>query len=519
MSALVRQLFIRFRVNPNISKPDSDSQKVHKFLATLLLLFCINAVGGCSSGSQSDSADLNIIGQGTLIKDERSSLQFDFTALATALHNITVSWDSGADINFDVFNSSGLSVNSNVVQRSNPVVWTGELIAGNQYSLSVWLAEDRTALNTNVVASIELALIDHVSATGYSDNTDTSAWVLDGPASTLDYQAGDDTSGWGRTLLRVDDVLLVGGDFKRIRQRTSQSISIARPWLAALDAITGQPVTTFKTPDQINSVVRSLALSADGTRVNAGGDFGLVALDAVTGAVDFEVPIISESNAGRVFDIVVTETQLYIGGDFTQIGITPINNLARLSTLGELDSAWNPDVAGGISAGRSAPVLSLALSPTNNTLYVGGTYKSINGTPVVATELDTTVSMLAISTLDGSVNAERFVPELMMGEDSNSKNLLAYDIALLDGYIMIAWGGANYLSLHQADGALLQQYSGQGDVHVIHILDDLVIVGHHGEFFGTLTNPIPPGAVVSINPLELMPFNSIPSEWIQITRA
>jgi len=344
------------------------------------------------------------------------------------------------------------------------------------------------------------------SDTPYSDNADSAAWVLDGPAPTLDYQAGDDTRGWGRTLLRVGEVLLVGGDFQGLKLEASSTSMVSQPWLAALDATTGQPVATFETPGQINSVVRTLALSTDGTRVFAGGDFGLVAFNAITGTVEFEVSVNSDSNPGRVFDILITETQFYIGGDFTQIDNTPVTHLARLSQLGELDSSWNPEVAGGINAGRSAPVQSLAMSASNNTLYVGGTYSAINGTAVATTEHSTTVSMLAISTVDGTVNAERFAPDLVPVDVEINRDLIVHDIALLNGYILIAWGGPNYLTLHQSDGALLQQYTGTGDVHVIHVIDDLVIVGHHGEYLGTLTAPIPSEAVVSINPLILEPF-------------
>jgi len=436
----------------------------------------------------------------------RRSIRLEFDSLATALHTVTVSWDGDADVKFNVLDASELRVNSEAVQGSNPGVWAGELVAGDRYSLFVWSDDDGAELASGVEATVELTVIEPVSATRYADVADRSAWVLDGPAPTLDYQAGNDTGGWGRALLRVGDVMLVGGDFRGIKPERRDPDLTPRPWLAALDAVTGQPVRTFDPPDQIDDVVRSLALSPDGTRVYVGGDFGLVALNARTGEVDFEVPVIDDGNFGRVFKIVATVDHLYIGGDFSRVANAPRNNLARLSLLGRLDTAWGPDVAGGISRGRSAPVQSLALSPSEDILYVGGTYGSINGTPVATTKRDTTVSMLAISTVDGSVNAERFVPELVLGEFEDSKDLIVHDIAVLDAYIMIAWGGPNYLTLHQSDGARLQQYSGPGDVQAIQVLGDLVIVGHHGEFLGTLTNPIPPEAVVSITPLRVEPF-------------
>lgn len=37
-------------------------------------------------------------------------------------------------------------------------------------------------------------------------------------------------------------------------------------------------------------------------------------------------------------------------------------------------------------------------------------------------------------------------------------------------------------------------------------MGDHLFVGHHGEFFGFLPTPIPEEAVVSLDPLEILPF-------------
>ncbi len=483
-------------------------------------LYFVEVTDGVNT-QRSDTATLTVvadntpvtsikIGEGTLDSSKLVSakfMRFSFDALATADHTVTVAWNSDADIRFNVFDSSRVRLTGSAVRGSNPGVWTGALTAGEQYSMSIWSFDGEANFTATIEASTVIEPAPEPELlTGYSLEADTLAWVLNGPAPTLDFQVGANTDGWGRTLLRIEGVLLVGGDFQGIRPAGNSTDITNRPWLAALDAVTGQPVSTFNVPEQINDVVRSLALSPDGTRVYVGGDFGLVALNALTGEFDFELQVSDGDNTGRVFDIVASNKELYVGGDFSHINGSARGNLARLSQAGELDTFWSPSVTGGITRGRSAPVQSLALSPSNDILYVGGTYVAINGTPVASTERGSTVSMMAISATDGSVNPERFAPDMVSGEIADSRDLIVHDIAVLDSHIIVAWGGPNFLTLHQTDGVRIQQYSGAGDVQAIQVLGDLVIVGHHGEFFGTLTDPIPPEAVESLDPLIVKPF-------------
>ena len=117
-------------------------------------------------------------------------------------------------------------------------------------------------------------------------------------------------------------------------------------------------------------------------------------------------------SGGRVFDIAVTDTHLYIGGDFSTVDDQPRSNIARLSLAGELDPSWRPDVTLGFSAGRSAPVQSVAVSPSGATVYVGGTFQSIDDVPVSRTPQNSRVSMLSLSADGGTVLPERFVPDV-----------------------------------------------------------------------------------------------------------
>ncbi len=523
------------------------------------------------------------IGQGTLDSDKGIGprwVRLDFDSLATALHTITVSWDSVADVRFNVFQADGTRISS-LVQGSNPGVWNGELDANEQYYIGLWSANGIANYTATIEASIPVSIesqpsdlivtegdnanfvvvaagsgtlsyqwfadgnplpgetadsltvfatslaedgigytvevsngfktitsdvatltVNEPLALGlFSQEADTSTWMLDGPAPTLDYQAGENTDAWGQALLRVSNILFVGGDFEGIKPTLGGAVT-DRPFLATFDAVSGQPASTFQVPNEVDSVVRALALSPNGSQVYVGGDFGLLALDAITGELDFAISVTDGDDKGRVFDIAVSDTQLYIGGDFSHVDNTYRANIARLSLDGELDSSWSPKVTHGFSTGRNAPVESVTVSPSGSTVYVGGNFKFVDGTPVSTTPQNMRISMLGLSALDGTVQPERFSPNV----GNNTKGLTAYDIAVTDFYAIIAWGGPNYVTFHALDGTRLRQYKGKGDVQALQVVGNHILVGHHGEFFDFLPNPIPQEALVSLDPEIILPF-------------
>ena len=320
----------------------------------------------------------------------------------------------------------------------------------------------------------------------YSSEADTTTWSLVGPAPTLDFTDTRPGDAWGRRLLRTDDLLLVGGDFTGIAE-TPFSVTVTdRPFLAAFNAVSGQPVTSFEVPAEINSVVRALELSPNGEQVYVGGDFGVVVLDAVTGQLDFSIEVLDGAQPGRVFDIAVTDSELYIGGDFSNVSGRFRANIARLSLDGVLDPSWTPDVTNGFSSGRAAPVQAITISPLGDVVYVGGNFSQAEGTPVAVTVAGRDVSMLPLSSLDGSVLPERFIPFI-----TRDREVQVHDIAVTDDYVIIAWGGPNFLTFHLHDGTRLQQYRGTGDVQALEVVGNNVLVGHHGEFFGFLPDAIP----------------------------
>jgi len=197
-----------------------------------------------------------------------------------------------------------------------------------------------------------------------------------------------------------------------------------------------------------------------------------------------------------------SDQELYIGGEFNKVDNTFRANIARLSLSGQLDGQWSPNVTHGFNTGRAAPVQSLAVSPTGDTVYVGGNFRFIEDTPVLITPPGGRVSMLPLSAIDGSVLPERFIADV----DNVSKGLTAHDIAVTEFYVIIAWGGPNIVSFHSFDGTRLQQYRAKGDVQALQVVGDHVFVGHHGEFIGSRMDPNPPEAVVSLDPEIIVPF-------------
>lgn len=151
---------------------------------------------------------------------------------------------------------------------------------------------------------------------------------------------------------------------------------------------------------------------------------------------------------------------------------------------------------------------SVSLSPSGDSVYVGGNFTAIDGIDVARSTENTTVSMLVLDADEGAaVRPERFTPIVDRSvTGSDSKPLRARDIAVTENYVIIAWGGPNHLTFHSLDGTRLRQYRGTGDVQALQVMGDLVFVGHHGEFFGDLSNPIPLEAVLSINPEIIVQF-------------
>jgi hypothetical protein len=166
-------------------------------------------------------------------------------------------------------------------------------------------------------------------------------------------------------------VAYIGGDFTTVQ-------SAARSGLAAVNIFTGFPDPAWN-PAPAGGTVNALALSADESRLYAGGAFttlegvarsGLAALDAVSGSlVGAWKP---SPGGGAVEALALAGSRLFVGGAFTTVGSATRKRLAAVDALtGALDDDWKPSA--------DAPVHALALAPGGDRLYAGGAFTTING--------------------------------------------------------------------------------------------------------------------------------------------
>ena len=143
--------------------------------------------------------------------------------------------------------------------------------------------------------------------------------VLSGTTSPL-WQ----TNGTVHAVLVSGNTIYAGGEFTRVRPpgtTTSSPQAVTRNHLAAFNATTGALITGFN--PNVNGNVKSLAISPDGTRLYAGGQFTnvsgtarnrLAAVNPTTGAL---VTGFNPNVNSTVNGLAATSTNVYLGGPFT----------------------------------------------------------------------------------------------------------------------------------------------------------------------------------------------------------
>ena len=202
-------------------------------------------------------------------------------------------------------------------------------------------------------------------------------------AAAVDATTGA-VGGWNPNPNAYVDALAVsgstvylGGGFTSI-ENSSGTGTVTRNRAAAVDATNGYD--TGWNPNA-NFYVAALALS--GSTVYLGGGFNgansingsltrnyVAAVNATTGTATAWDPNVSGGPIEPVAALAVSHSTVYIGGTFSSInGSTVRNNAAAVDAITGVATGWNPNVNFHV----------LALAASGSTVYMGGDFSLING--------------------------------------------------------------------------------------------------------------------------------------------
>lgn len=173
-------------------------------------------------------------------------------------------------------------------------------------------------------------------------------------------------------LLTVGDTVFVGGAFTSAK--TGNGGWMARGGLAAINGTTGALVEGWQ--PKVNGEVSALAMQGD--QLFVGGSFTTVA-----GAIRRNLAAVSLSTGQTtawappapnkaVYALAVLGSRVFAGGQFTSVAGAARTRLAAFdATTGALDPGWRPAASGIVYA--------ITTSYSDDQLYVGGAFPSING--------------------------------------------------------------------------------------------------------------------------------------------
>lgn len=193
---------------------------------------------------------------------------------------------------------------------------------------------------------------------------------------TADMTSGD--SNRPLTMILSGNTLYTGGDFQIIS-------GVSRKFLAAINATTGAILPWNPNP---NSAVTTMQVAVDPTNtlniIYVGGGFTTVGgvarnyLAAIYGdpfgGLNFDWIPSADNVVSRLAVVVDASNVLqtiYIGGFFTSINGTPRNRVAATDAFGVV-AAWNPNSNGNVQA----------ISPAGSRVYIGGAFTTLGGQPI-----------------------------------------------------------------------------------------------------------------------------------------
>ncbi|MBN9618720.1 MAG: cell surface protein, partial [Actinobacteria bacterium] len=279
---------------------------------------------------------------------------------------------------------------------------------------------------------------------------------------------------WSQVV--VGNTVYAGGNFANARPAGSAAgvNNVPRTDLLAYDITTGNLIDSFA--PVLNGQVQSLAVSPDGSRLYAVGNF-----TTVNGAVDNRIAafntstgsLLSSFNGGvdaGVHSIAVTNSTVYVGGLFQNANGVPRQHLAAFDTTGAL-TAWAPTADDSVEA--------MTLSPDGSRLIIGGHFVNVNG-----------VSAPGMASVDATTGAS--LPWAINGLVRDSGSGSAITSLSTDGTNIIGTGysysgGGNYEGTFSADpstGNVVWMEDCHGDTYGAFVAHGTVYTVSHAHYCG-----------------------------------
>ncbi len=333
--------------------------------------------------------------------------------------------------------------------------------------------------------------------------------------SVLDGTLTDRIDSEVMAIEQIGNTIYVGGKFTEVRQ-TKNSAGIARPFLAAFDATTGDYIASFD--PNLDRPVYALQASPDGSRLFVGGEFGdvdgiantkaLVALDPTTGDVDttWRSRIKRDARA-VVFSLDHDGTWLYVGGGFSSVGGSggvPEVFAVRAAKLRLSDAYPDTNFAPVVSGGS---VWGISVSPDGNSVYLAGYFTSVN-------VIGGTQGFVGVDNSTGqSIRPGRI--------DHNNQGRPYYqDVLSVNGLVFVAGMEHITYALSSTDLSVVTKHStGRpenfgtgGDYQDLELVGDRVYAACHcrgshyadGDLFNIIRGIDPPGSFSREDPIKFV---------------
>ncbi len=284
---------------------------------------------------------------------------------------------------------------------------------------------------------------------------------------------------WAQVI--VGNTVYVGGEFTKARPAgAAPGVSeVTRNNMLAYNLTTG--VMTSFNPN-VNAAVRALAVSTDGTRVYAGGNFTSVggvsrqrvaAFDAVSGSlISSWAPTLN----GNVKAIGVSSSKVFVGGSFSSASGQSRRNIAAFSTSSGSVQTWKGSFGSG-------SVSALAVSPDGAKVVIGGSFLSYNGG---------TNPGYGLAMTDSSTGASLPMKANSLIRNAGSNGAILSLTGSSQGIFGAGYDfgeGANFEGAFRAswtDGTIIWLEDCHGDTYSVVPLTDVVYTTGHPHFCGNI---------------------------------